>query len=68
MISFGGTSDPCAYGTLVSIQKLGSMNKQYSKAIMEGLEKLGIPSNRIFIHFQETEPSYVGFNKTTFAN
>lgn len=67
-MSFGGTPEPCAYVTLMSIGRLGvEENKQHSKAIMCELEKLGIPPNRVYIHFQDAQPFEIGYNKTTFA-
>ena len=68
MISFGGTNEPCAYVSLMSIGRLGvEENKKHSHALMGALEKLGIPSSRIYIYFQDALPFEVGYNKTTFA-
>jgi phenylpyruvate tautomerase len=55
-MTFGGTNEPCAYVTLMSIGRLGiEENKKHSNAIMNELEKLlEIPPSRvcfiIFIH------------------
>jgi phenylpyruvate tautomerase len=69
MIRFGGSEEPCAYVSLMSIGQLGvEENKRHSKAIMDELEKLGIPSSRVYIYFQDALPFEVGFNKTTFAD
>lgn len=68
MISFGGTKEPCAYVTIMSIGSLGvEENKKHSKAIMSELEKIGIPADRTYIYFEDAQPFEIGFNKTTFA-
>lgn len=68
MMSFGGTKEPCAYVTVMSIGKLGvEENKQHAKAIMTELEKIGVPPSRAYIYFEDAQPFEVGFNKTTFA-
>lgn len=48
LMTFGGTTEPCAVGTLCSIGKLGvAENKAHAAKIYECLEKtLGIPSDR----------------------
>ena len=48
-MSFGGTNEPCATATLLSIGRLGSEeNKKHSNCIMNQLEKsLGIPPSRV---------------------
>ena len=48
-MSFGGSNEPCAYVTLMSIGKLGlDENKKHSNAIMISLEKhLGISPARV---------------------
>lgn len=67
-MSFGGTFEPCAHVSLISIGRLGvEENKKHSKVIMNELEKLGIPSNRVYIFFQDVHPFEIGYNKTTFA-
>ena len=53
-MTFGGTNEPCAYVTLMSIGRLGiEENKKHSNAIMNELEKLlEIPPSRVyFIRF-----------------
>ena len=67
-ISFGGTNEPCAYITLMSIGRLGvEENKKHTQVIMAELEKLYIPPSRVYIYFQDVLPFEVGYNKTTFA-
>ena len=68
-MSFGETFEPLAILTLSSIGHLGvEENKTYSIVIMTELEKLGIPPTRVFISFNELQPSEVGYNKTTIAD
>lgn len=45
---FGGTTDPCAIGNLMSIGALGvDQNKQHAKVLYELVQKeLGVPSDR----------------------
>ena len=68
MMTFGGTKGPCAYVSVMSIGHLGiEENKKYSNVFMAELEKIGIPSTRVYIYFQDALPFEFGFNKTTFA-
>ena len=48
-MSFGGSNEPCAYVTLMSIGKLGpDENKKHSNVIMTALDKhLGISPARV---------------------
>ncbi|CAF0742843.1 unnamed protein product [Brachionus calyciflorus] len=58
LLTFAGTSEPCAYVILMSIGQLGvEENKKHSKAIMDELEKIGIPPNRMYIVFNDSHPS-----------
>jgi phenylpyruvate tautomerase len=67
-LSFGGTFDPCAYGELMSIGRIGiEENKKFSNEIMSLLEaRLGVPPTRFYITFNDAKPQDVGFNKSTF--
>lgn len=68
LMSFGDTEKKCAYVKLMSIGELGpEENISHVKVIMDELEKLGIPSNRIYIHLKDAQPYEIGYNKTTFA-
>jgi hypothetical protein len=52
-MTFGGTNEPCAYVTLMSIGRLGiEENKKHSNAIMNELEKLlEITPSRVFLFY-----------------
>jgi len=65
---FGGTNDPCASATLMSIGKLGpEENKAHAAAIYPIVNKhLGVPEDRMYIHFQNAQTSEVAWKSTTF--
>ncbi|KAL0818320.1 hypothetical protein ABMA28_008802 [Loxostege sticticalis] len=67
-MSFGGSTSPCAIANLMSIGGLGvDQNKKHAKVIFELVEKeLGVPSDRMYITFQNETTSDVGFKGTTF--
>ncbi|RZC37681.1 uncharacterized protein BDFB_004462 [Asbolus verrucosus] len=67
-MSFGGTDAPAAQATLMSIGALGvDQNKKHSKALYEVVSKeLGVPRDRMYIHFINAASSDVGFNGSTF--
>ncbi|NXD56909.1 MIF factor, partial [Corvus moneduloides] len=69
VMSFGGSTDPCAMCFLYSIGKIGEQeNKVYSKLLCDLLNnQLKIPSDRIYISFFDISPGNVGWNNTTFA-
>ncbi|XP_054075857.1 macrophage migration inhibitory factor-like [Rissa tridactyla] len=69
LMSFGGSTDPCAMCFLYSIGKIGEQeNKVYSKLLCDLLNKqLKIPSDRIYVSFFEISAGNVGWNSTTFA-
>ncbi|NWX55428.1 MIF factor, partial [Promerops cafer] len=69
VMSFGGSTDPCAMCFLYSIGKIGEQeNKVYSKLLCDLLNKqLKIPSDRIYVSFFDISPGNVGWNNTTFA-
>ncbi|NXN39514.1 MIF factor, partial [Rhinoptilus africanus] len=69
LMSFGGSTDPCAMCFLYSIGKTGEQeNKVYSKLLCDLLNKqLKIPSDRIYVSFFEISAGNVGWNSTTFA-
>ncbi|XP_067911719.1 macrophage migration inhibitory factor-like [Heterodontus francisci] len=68
MIQFGGSTEPCALGSLSSIGKIGSkQNKTYSKVLFELVNKhLHISPDRMYIVFQDLDAANVGWNSTTF--
>ncbi|KAK2537976.1 macrophage migration inhibitory factor [Columba livia] len=69
VISFGGSTDPCAVCFLYSIGKIGEQeNKVYSRLLCDLLNKqLKIPSDRIYVSFFDISAGNVGWNNTTFA-
>ncbi|PRD30574.1 UNVERIFIED_CONTAM: Mif [Trichonephila clavipes] len=70
IMSWGGTSDPCAVGTLGSIGNLGtSQNVKISKVLFDHVkDNLGIKSDRMYITYVDLERSNVGYMGTTFAD
>ncbi|KAM4709772.1 macrophage migration inhibitory factor [Discoglossus pictus] len=69
LMSFGGSTDPCAIGSLHSIGKIGGpQNKNYTKLLSETLTKhLHIPPERVYINYCDMNPANVGWNGSTFA-
>ncbi|CAH1985874.1 unnamed protein product [Acanthoscelides obtectus] len=66
-MAFGGSNEPCAYASLMSIGALGvSENKKHSKAIAECMASIGVPADRMYIHFVDSPSSVVGYNGSTF--
>jgi phenylpyruvate tautomerase len=67
-MSWGGTTEPAAQATLMSIGALGvDQNKKHSKALAEVVSKeLGVPNSRMYIHFMNAPSSDVGYSGTTF--
>jgi len=62
-----GTTDICGTATFLSIGKLGpEENIKHSAAMMEVTEKrLGIPKDRLYIHFVDPKRTDMGFKGTT---
>ncbi|NWT30035.1 MIF factor, partial [Cardinalis cardinalis] len=69
VMSFGGSTDPCAMCLLYSVGKTGEQeNKVYSKLLCDLMSKqLEIPSDRIYISFFDISAGNVGWNNSTFA-
>ncbi|KAM4051481.1 macrophage migration inhibitory factor-like [Anomaloglossus baeobatrachus] len=69
MMSFGGTTEPCALCNLKSIGKIGGpQNKQYTTLLSDILTKeLHVPPNRVYINFVDLSPNNVGWNRSTFG-
>ncbi|OUC50061.1 macrophage migration inhibitory factor [Trichinella nativa] len=67
-LSFGGSTNPAAFGTLMSIGGIEpSRNRDHSAKLFDHLnKKLGIPKNRMYIHFVNLNGEDVGWNGTTF--
>ncbi|XP_027552647.1 macrophage migration inhibitory factor-like [Neopelma chrysocephalum] len=69
MMSFGGSTDPCAICFLYSIGKIREQeNKVYSKLLCDLLNKeLKIPSDQIYVSFFNISAGNVSWNNNTFA-
>ncbi|XP_041276193.1 macrophage migration inhibitory factor-like [Onychostruthus taczanowskii] len=67
VMSFGGSTDPCAMCFLY-IGKLGEQeNKVHSKLLCDLMSKqLKTPSDRIYVSFSDISPGNVGWNNSTF--
>ncbi len=65
-MTFAGSNEDCCY---VEIKSIGSMNTgQISKVLCEIIEKeIQIRSNRIYINFENVNPTQWGFNGQTFG-
>ncbi|XP_068098688.1 macrophage migration inhibitory factor-like [Hyperolius riggenbachi] len=68
MMSFGGSTDPCALCSLKSIGKIGGQQKNYTKILSDILsQELSIPADRVYINYYDLNPANVGWNKSTFG-
>ncbi|NXC97553.1 MIF factor, partial [Certhia familiaris] len=69
VMSFGGSTHPCAMCFLYTIGKIGEQeNKVYTKLLCDLLNKqLKIPSDRIYVSFFDISPGDVDWNNTTFT-
>ncbi|XP_023027608.1 macrophage migration inhibitory factor homolog [Leptinotarsa decemlineata] len=67
-MSWGGTKEPAAQATLMSIGSLGVReNKIHAKALFECVSQyIGVPADRMYICFIDSPSSDVGYNGTTF--
>ncbi|KAI4454362.1 d-dopachrome decarboxylase [Holotrichia oblita] len=67
-MSWGGTNEPCAQATLVSIGALDvDKNKQHSKAFFDLIcKELQIGPERMYIHYTNAPSSDIGYNYSTF--
>ncbi|KRZ18487.1 Macrophage migration inhibitory factor -like protein [Trichinella zimbabwensis] len=65
-LSFGGSTNPAAFGTLMSIGGIeASRNRDHSNKLFDHInKKLGIPKNRMYIHFVNLRGSDVGWNES----
>nr|XP_009918902.1 PREDICTED: macrophage migration inhibitory factor-like [Haliaeetus albicilla] len=69
LMSFSGSTDPCAMCFLYSIGKIGEQeNKVYSKLLCDLPNKqLKISPDRIYVSFFDISAGNVGWNNTTFG-
>lgn len=68
LMTFGGTTEPCAVALFCSLGKLGvEENKSYAAKLYPYLETtLGIPSGRMYMSFRDMKTSEIGYKGTTF--
>ncbi|NWS31560.1 MIF factor, partial [Polioptila caerulea] len=69
MMSFGGSTDPCALCSLYSIGKIGGQqNKTYTKMLCDLISKhLHVSADRVYINYFDMNAANVGWNGSTFA-
>ncbi|NXS22012.1 MIF factor, partial [Mystacornis crossleyi] len=69
VMSFGGSTDPCAMCFLYSIGKIGEQENKVCSKLLCGLlnKQLKTPPDRIYISFFDISPASVGCNNTIFA-
>jgi phenylpyruvate tautomerase len=68
VMSFGGTTEPCAIISLGSIGAIEGKQKLMSKSVMTILQdQVGIGPDRCYMFFQDVKGKDVGFNLTTFG-
>lgn len=66
-MTFGGSTDPCAYVRLKSIGLHQSRCDEFAEKISAFMEQqAGIPRNRVFIDFTELQPSLFAWDGKTF--
>ncbi len=68
-MTFGGTVEPTCY---IEIKNIGTMSPAQTKAMSQDFcqtinEKLGVPTNRIYIEFVDAKGSMWGWNSSTFG-
>ena len=65
-MTFGGSSEPCAY---IEIKSIGALSPSEMTAAFTDLiaERTGIQPQRIFIGFEDVAPSLWGWNGKTFG-
>jgi phenylpyruvate tautomerase len=67
-MTFGGTLEPVCY---VEIKSIGKMKPEQTKAMSADFcqqieSELGVPANRIYLEFADSERHLWGWNKGTF--
>ncbi|NWR02494.1 MIF factor, partial [Paradoxornis webbianus] len=69
VMSFGGSTDPCAMCFLYSIGKTGEQDNEVCSKLLCGLlnKQLKMPSDRIYSSFFAISPGNAGWNNSTFA-
>ncbi|XP_041456406.1 macrophage migration inhibitory factor-like [Lytechinus pictus] len=69
MMSFGGSTEPCAIANVTSIGKLGvEENKVLTQVITTEMLKIGVNADRMYVVFRDAARQDIGWNNTTFAS
>ena len=68
-MTFAGTTDPVCY---IEVKSVGSMSSSQTKSMSQDFcqkinEALGVPTNRIYIEFNDAKGSMWGWNGSTFG-
>lgn len=68
-MTFAGTTEPVCY---VEIKSIGSMSPAQTKAMSQDFcqvinEKLGVPTNRIYLEFADAKGAMWGWSSSTFG-
>ena len=65
-MTFSGSDDPCCY---VEIKSIGSLQpSQMTESFCSLIEsKTGIPSNRIYVNFEDVDATKWGYDRQTFG-
>eukprot|EP00057_Strongylocentrotus_purpuratus_P001322 XP_001198138.2 PREDICTED: macrophage migration inhibitory factor [Strongylocentrotus purpuratus] len=69
MMSFAGSTEPCAVANVRSIGNLGlEENKVITQIITAEMTKIGVKADRMYVTFRDLARQDVGWNNTTFAS
>ena len=69
LMHFGGDSSPCVYAELSGIALDPDSTPRLTTIITDAVSQaIGIPPNRIFVRFQDTERSHWGVDGKTLAD
>uniref|UniRef100_A0A8C4WWJ6 Macrophage migration inhibitory factor n=1 Tax=Eptatretus burgeri TaxID=7764 RepID=A0A8C4WWJ6_EPTBU len=67
LMTFGGSSDPCALATLGNIGELKDPKIAHKKIFQMVKSRLAVPSDRMYLSFQNNAPQNIGYNGRPFA-
>lgn len=67
-MTFGGTTEPTCYIQIKSVGTMGDKTQTMSQDFCEKIQAaLGVPLNRTYIEFADSEGAMWGWNGTTFG-
>ncbi|MGB7085251.1 MAG: phenylpyruvate tautomerase MIF-related protein [Phormidesmis sp.] len=67
-MTFGGTSDPTCYIQIKSVGRMGDKTQSMSQDFCAKVQAaLGVPPNRTYIEFADSQGAMWGWNGTTFG-